>query len=60
MDHNHQLDAVATLDLADINLDGIEFVNLTDGMAFPEGGASCCSDWIMSYSCCCSSSSSCC
>lgn len=59
MEVKNHLDAVETLDLADLSLDGIEFVSLTDGLAFPEGGASCCSDWTSSYSCCCSSSSCC-
>lgn len=43
-------DSEQNADLNDLELDGVEFVNIADSLAFPEGGASC------GYSCCCSGS----
>lgn len=48
-----QDNATDATDLNKLELDNVEFVNVADGTAFPEGGASCCGG---AYSCCCSSS----
>lgn len=56
MENIKSQDLAEVVELTDLELEGVEFVNVTDGLAFPEGGASCCGG---SYSCCCSSSCCC-